>query len=71
MANWYASIAASAAGLHTCAITEPAFVRVSVSAAQTALDALKSSSRVRFEIISDDLGASQLPAFVKTPSTIT
>ncbi|HRI14970.1 MAG TPA: hypothetical protein PLX89_18395 [Verrucomicrobiota bacterium] len=46
-------------------------MRVSVSAAQTALDALKSSSRVRFEIISDDLGASQLPAFVKTPSTIT
>lgn len=77
--RWYASIATSAAGLHTCAITELGFVRVSVvtglqsdiASARTALDALKSSSQVRFEIVSDDLGAAHLPAFVKAPSAIT
>jgi uncharacterized protein len=76
---WYLSAAKMATGLHTCSITELGFVRVSVTiglqvdipAAKQALDALKSSSRVRFELISDDVGVAQLPAFVKTPNSVT
>lgn len=78
-ASWFASIRASARGLHTCSITELGFVRVSVqtglqpdiATAKQALDALKASSCVRFELIADDLGAAQLPAFVKSPQAIT
>jgi len=78
-ASWYASAASSARGFHTCSITELGFVRVSVNTglqpdietAKQALDALKASSSVRFELIADDLGAAQLPAFVKTPQGIT
>lgn len=78
-AAWYGSIAGSAAGLHTCSITELGFVRVAtqlglqddISSARAALDALKASSRVRFELIPDDLGAAHLPAFVKTPAAVT
>jgi predicted nucleic acid-binding protein len=77
--SWYRSVLASAAGFHTCSITELGFVRVSVvtglqvdiAAAKQALDALKSSSRVRFELLADDLGAAHLPAFVKTPQSVT
>ncbi len=69
----------SADGIHTCSITELGFVRVSVvtalqpdiEAAKQALDVLKSSSRVRFELIADDIGVSQLPAFVKKPQAVT
>lgn len=76
---WYVSIVASATGLHTCAITELGFVRVAtqlglqsdIASAKSALDALKASSKVRFELISDDLGAAHLPAFVKTPAAVT
>lgn len=76
---WYASIAKSATGFHTCSITELAFVRVSVitglqpdvESAKHAFDVLKSSSKVRFELISDDLSVSQLPSFVKKPQSIT
>lgn len=76
---WFAAALASANGFHTCAITELGFVRVAVtvglqpdvSVARAALDALKASSKVRFELIPDDLGAANLPAFVKTPSAIT
>ena len=76
---WYLSVRKSATGFHTCSITELGFVRVSVmtglqvdiEAAQQALDALKSSSKVRFELIPDALGAAQLPAFVKKPQSIT
>ena len=65
--------------MHACAITELAFVRVSlatglqahIGAAKSALDALKASSRVRFDIVSDDVGATRLPSFVKTPQAIT
>jgi hypothetical protein len=39
--------------------------------ARQALDALKSSSRIRFELIQDDVGVAQLPAFVKKPQAIT
>ena len=77
--GWYRSILASATGLHTCSITEMGFVRVSVvtglqpdiAAAQEALDALKSSSKVRFELIPDDIGVAQLPSFVKKPQQLT
>ncbi|MGO8698955.1 MAG: TA system VapC family ribonuclease toxin [Limisphaerales bacterium] len=77
--NWFLSVAATARGFHTCSITEIGFVRVSVVTglqpdvvtAQQALDALKSSSRIRFELIADDVGVAQLPAFVKRPQAIT
>lgn len=77
--NWFASVAKSAAGFHTCSITELAFVRVSVitglqpdiESAKHAFDVLKSSSKVRFELIPDDLSVSQLPSFVKKPRSIT
>ena len=77
--GWYRSVLALAAGLHTCSITELGFVRVSVvtglqrdiAGAKRALAALKSSSKVRFELISDDLGVAQLPAFVKSPQSVT
>jgi toxin-antitoxin system PIN domain toxin len=77
--GWFLSVAATARGFHTCSITEIGFVRVSVItglqpdiiAAKQALDALKSSSKIRFELISDDVGVSQLPAFVKRPQAIT
>jgi len=77
--GWYRSALALAAGLHTCSITEVGFVRVSVvtglqrdiAGAKRALAALKSSSKVRFELISDDLGVAQLPAFVKSPQSVT
>lgn len=77
--NWFLSVAATARGFHTCSITEIGFVRVSVITglqpdiitARQALDALKSSSRIRFELIPDDVGVAQLPAFVKRPQAIT
>ncbi len=77
--GWYGSVLKSAVGFHTCAITELGFVRVSVmtglqpdiEAAKRALDALKSSSRVRFELISDDIGVAHLPSFVKKPQSVT
>lgn len=76
---WYRSVASTARGFHTCSITEIGFVRISVvtglqpdiPTAKKALDALKSSSRLRFELISDDVGVAQLPAFVKSPQAVT
>jgi predicted nucleic acid-binding protein len=77
--DWFLSVAGIARGFHTCSITEIGFVRVSVvtglqpdiATARQALDALKSSSKVRFELIPDDVGVAQLPAFVKKPQAIT
>ncbi len=77
--SWYRFVLASATGFHTCSITELGFVRVSVvtglqpdiAGAKQALGALKSSSKVRFELISDDLSVAQLPAFVKSPQSVT
>jgi predicted nucleic acid-binding protein len=76
---WFRSIANTARGFHTCSITEIGFVRVSIltglqpdiATAKQALDALKSSSKIRFELIPDDLGAAHLPAFVKRPQSVT
>lgn len=78
-AAWYARVAGTATGLHTCSITELGFVRIAtqiglqpdIASARAALDALKASSRVRFELVSDDLGAAHLPAFVKKPAAVT
>ncbi|HWD20312.1 MAG TPA: TA system VapC family ribonuclease toxin [Verrucomicrobiae bacterium] len=77
--QWFMSVVAGARGFHTCSITEIGFVRVTVmtglqpdvGTAKQALDALKASSKVRFELISDDVGVAQLPAFVKRPQSIT
>ena len=77
--NWFISVATTARGFHTCSITEIGFVRVSVvtglqpdiATAKQALGALKSSSKIRFELISDDVGVAQLPAFVKKTQAIT
>ena len=77
--GWYRSVLSSASGFHTCSITELGFVRVAaitglqpdIKAARQALDALKASSKVRFELVPDDLGAAHLPAFVKTPQSVT
>lgn len=79
VAAWFRSVMRSASGLHTCSITELGFVRVSVitglqpdvASARASLDALKASSRIGFDIVADDLGASHLPAFVKSPKAIT
>jgi toxin-antitoxin system PIN domain toxin len=77
--NWFLSVAATARGFHTCSITEIGFVRVSVvtglqpdiATAKLALDALKSSSKIRFELVLDDVSVAQLPTFVKKPQAIT
>jgi len=77
--SWYLSVLQSAMGLHTCSITELGFVRVSaltglqpdIERAKQALDALKCSSKIRFELIPDDVGVAQLPAFVKKPQSVT
>jgi toxin-antitoxin system PIN domain toxin len=77
--RWYLSIQQSATGFHTCSITELGFVRVSVvtglqsdiASAKQALAALKSSSKVRFDLLPDDLGVAQLLAFVKRPQSVT
>ena len=42
-----------------------------IESAKQALDALKASSKARFEQVSDDLGAAHLPAFVKRPQSVT
>jgi predicted nucleic acid-binding protein len=77
--SWYLSVMHSATGFHTCSITELGFVRVSVmtglqsdiAGARQALGALKSSSKVPFELLPDALGAAKLPAFVKRPQSVT
>lgn len=71
---WFRSLPTSATSLGTCALTELGFVRVSVqiglqsdvAAARRALGALKASSRIRFELLPDALGADTLPAFART-----
>lgn len=76
---WIQSVRNKAALFCTCAITELGFVRVSVqsglqydvAAARKALTALKASSPVRFEMLSDALGTDMLPVFAKTPDRLT
>ncbi len=77
--QWYLSIKSSATALCTCSITELGFVRVSVQTglqedvptARKALDRLKRSSHVPYELLNDCLGAERLPSFANTPSKIT
>ncbi len=76
---WYCSVMGPDSAICTCAITELGFVRVSVQAglqsdvvaARKALAALKATSAIPFELISDSLGADRLPAFAKTPPKLT
>ena len=42
-----------------------------IATARQALDAQKSSSKIRFELAPDDVGVAQLPTFVKKPQNIT
>jgi hypothetical protein len=42
-----------------------------LATAKQALGALKSSSKIRFELIPDDVSVAQLPAFVKKTQVIT
>ncbi len=63
----------------TCAITELGFLRVllqayagsTVPTGQKFLVALKSTKHIAFQFLSDDLGASQLPQWVKWPKQVT
>ena len=73
------SILNEQASLHTCAISELGFVRVSVQAglqsdvatSRNALAKLKASSKIPFILLSDDLGADRLPASAKVPNKLT
>ena len=77
--QWLQQAIPGADVLGTCAITELGFVRVSVQAglqpdiamARLALKKMKSSSPVRMELWSDDLGADRLPKYVATPADLT
>lgn len=77
--NWYISVPPKPTSFLTCAITELGFVRISaatglepdIRSAKQTLEALKASSKAPFELIADDLGASQLPPFVNTPQLVT
>ena len=76
---WYRALPATTTILCTCAITELGFVRVAVQAglqadvpsARKALAALKASSSIPFEMMSDALGADRLPGFAQTPLKLT
>ena len=72
---WYASHMTSQG--HTCSIVEIGFLRVSVQAklqpsvadAQVVLAALKESAG--FTLLQDDVGADEMPDYVKTTAEIT
>ena len=77
--RWYQGVMKLDTRLHTCSITELGFIRVSVvtglqvdiEAAKSALNALKGTSKLPFELVPDDLGAAQLPTFVKSHHAVT
>ena len=46
-------------------------LQVDIESAKSALNALKGTSRLPFELIPDDLSAVQLPAFVKSHHAVT
>ena len=76
---WYQANRGAGHGLCTCAITELGFVRVAVqtglqadvATARKALEQLKQSGPIPFELLGDNLGADRLPAFAKTPAKLT
>ena len=78
-AAWYQAVQKSGSGFCTSAITELGFVRVAVQttlqidvpSARKALAGFKASSHFPVEILEDNLGAHQLPAFARTPNKLT
>lgn len=79
VSRWYAALPREGVTLATSSICELGFVRVSVQtglegSVPEATDTLKGlivSSEVPFVRLSDDLGASDLPAYVKGPRQVT
>ena len=78
VAHWFQDLRPGEHELATCAITELGFVRVvalphyglSVEEAKASLLRLKSSSRIGFVFVADDLDATRLPGWVKTPRQV-
>ncbi len=76
---WQRGLSAGVDVLGTCAITELGFVRVSVQSglqadiftAQAALERLKATGPVAYELWPDTLGAGRLPAYVRKPAELT
>lgn len=76
---WQNGLKAGVDVLGTCAITELGFVRVSVQAglqtdiftAQAALERLKATGPVAYELWPDALGAARLPTYVRKPTELT
>ena len=76
---WFQAVASSATQFCTCAISELGFVRVSVQtglepdifSAQRTLSIFKQSNRIPFEILSDAVGVSVMPKYVKAPAQLT
>jgi predicted nucleic acid-binding protein len=79
VAGWVQSLRSGADGFATCAITELGFLRVlalpqygaSIDESKASLVRLKSSSQIQFTFVVDDLDASRLPGWVKTPKQVT
>ena len=79
VSRWYAALPREGVTLATSSICELGFVRVSVQvgleasvpAAADTLNGLFASSPIPFMRLSDDLGASDLPAYVKGPKQVT
>lgn len=79
VSSWYASLPGEGISLATCSLCELGFVRVSVqtgleSAVPDAVETLVGllgSSRIPFRRLSDDLGAADLPPYVKGPKQVT
>jgi len=79
VSRWYASQPAVESRLATCSITELGFVRVSlqtgleasVSEAVETLSGMIASSRIPFVRLPDELGAADLPSYVKGPKQVT
>jgi predicted nucleic acid-binding protein len=77
--RWYSSLIDSNPAIGTCAITEIGFVRVSLQAgfesdvpgAVETLAGLKSSSRIPFKLVRDELGSDRLPSFVMGAKQVT
>lgn len=75
---WYARLPKKGAVLATCSLSELGFVRVSVQAGLEAsipeavdtLTGLVASSRILFRRLADDLGAADLPPYVKGPRQV-
>lgn len=75
---WQSGLEAGMDVLGTCAITELGFVRVSVQSglqaniftAQAALERLKATGPVAYELWPDAIGADSLPPYVRKPAEL-